>query len=112
MLHTHFDTEVVASNKLVSHTGFSMGRPGLAGRRAAWAEARVEIALSHKHPPGDPIKATHQRGCLSHMSTRGVFALLVKPIKRKTWTAQQKGDGLEFNLWVFLPARRSTAGRS
>lgn len=42
--------------------------------QAVGVEAWIEIALSHKHPSVEPIKASHQRGCLSQMSARGVLA--------------------------------------
>lgn len=58
---THFDTDVLARRKSGSSTALISAWADLvsAPRRAAGVEACVEIALSHKHPTGKPIKATH-----------------------------------------------------
>lgn len=78
-MQMHSDTEVMLniSSGFWRHW-FQLTRAWFS-RRAAGAEAWVEIALSHKHPPEDPIKATHQRGCLHHINQSSV-ALLLRPI--------------------------------
>lgn len=79
MMQMHSDTEVMLniSSAFWRHW-FQLARAWFS-RRAAGAEAWVEIALSHKHPPEDPIKATHQRGCLYRVNQSSV-ALLLRPI--------------------------------
>lgn len=67
MVQTCFGAKVPATSKGNSSATLIAARQTCFSRRAAGAEARVEIALSHKHPPEEPMEAAHQKGCLSHM---------------------------------------------
>lgn len=88
--------------------------------RVTGAEAWVEIALSRKHPPGDPIKATHQRGCLRRMLCRrreNYSCASLKQVtschnnKKTSCTKLNKNRVASVHLFVSLSSCQSSRGQ-